>query len=270
MAKRITVGEAEINELREAFEKKLANIKSADGKFKFEKDLGTVDQKAKLVFDEDTYLKMKLLIASTDKEVGWHCLARKVEPSEGYANQYEVYGIMVYPQEVTGSTVTTNNEEFSQWLYERPDEEFNNLRFHGHSHVNMATSPSGVDKTMYEDWLEDLGKGMPNQFYIFSIWNKKGDHWVNIYDLDDNVLYETKDVDVRYRCSDDGVLAFVEKAKDMVKPKVYTVPTQPKSKGNVTYIGSTGYPVYDEDDDIKWPGYGAGKYYPAHYPDWDY
>ncbi len=110
MAKRITVGEAEIEQLRKEFEEKLKSVKAADGKFKFEKELGVVDQKAKVLFMEDTFAKMKLLIATQDKEVGWHCLARKVEPEEGYADQYEVYDIMVYPQEVTGSTVNTNNE----------------------------------------------------------------------------------------------------------------------------------------------------------------
>lgn len=274
MAKRITVGEAEIAELRADFEKKLSTIKAADGKFKFEKDLGTVNKKAKLLFDEETFLKMKLLIATCDKEVGWHCLARKVKPDEGYDGQYEVYGIMVYPQEVTGTTVKTNKEEFDAWLYDRPDEEFSNLRFHGHSHVNMSTTPSGVDKTMYEDWLDDLAQGIPNQFYIFSIWNKKGEHWVNIYDLDENVLYETKDVDVKYLCDDDGVMDFVSGAMDMLK--TYKKPatntsqslTPPKTNG-VTYMNSNGYPSYD-DDYYYSNRYGAGIYYPAkNYPDWD-
>ena len=127
MAKRITIGEAEIEELRKAFEDKLKNVKSADGKFKFEQDLGTVNKKAKVIFTEDTYVRMKMLIALSDNEVGWHCLARKVEPSDGFDNQYEVYNIMVYPQEVTGATVNTNKSEFERWLYERPDEEFNNI-----------------------------------------------------------------------------------------------------------------------------------------------
>lgn len=266
MAKRITVGEAEIEQLRKEFEEKLKSVKAADGKFKFEKELGAVDQKAKVLFMEDTFAKMKLLIATQDKEVGWHCLARKVEPEEGYANQYEVYDIMVYPQEVTGSTVNTNNEEFSQWLYNRPDEEFNNIRFHGHSHVNMGVSPSGVDKDMYADWLDDLAKGMPNQFYIFSIWNKRGEHWMNIYDMDDNVLYESKDIDVKYLAGD-GIMGFLSDAEDMVKPKVYTAPKKPSG---VTYVNNSGYPTYDDDYDDKWyrQSYGAGKFYPASYPDW--
>lgn len=267
MAKRITVGEAEINELRAEFEKKLASIKAADGKFKFEKDLGTVNQKAKVLFMEDTFAKMKMLIASMDKEVGWHCLARKVEPDEGYANQYEVYDIMVYPQEVTGSTVNTNKEEFSQWLYDRSDEEFNNLRFHGHSHVNMGVSPSSVDKDMYTDWLDDLSKGMPNQFYIFSIWNKKDEHWMNIYDLDDNVLYESKDIDVKY-IADGGIMGFISDAQGMVKTKTYA-PAK-ALKNNVTYMDQAGYPMDDFESKYYRDNYGAGKYYPAHYPDWDY
>lgn len=267
MAKRITIGEAEIEELRKAFEDKLKNVKSADGKFKFEKDLGTVNKKAKVVFEEDTYVRMKMLVALSDNEVGWHCLARKVEPSEGFDNQYEVYDIMVYPQEVTGATVNTNKSEFERWLYERPDEEFNNIRFHGHSHVNMGTSPSSVDKAMYEDWLGDLQSGSVNQFYIFSIWNKKGEHWMNIYDLDDNILYESKDIEVKYFCSEDGIMSFISNAKEMVQKKVSNTP----SKAGVTYIGNTGYPVDDGRYDDTWGrGYGSSSYAKGYYPHWDY
>lgn len=266
MAKRITIGEAEIEELRKDFEEKLKSIKSSNGKFTYEKNLGTINQKAKVCFEEETYLKMKMLIATTDKEVGWHCLARKIDPEEGYASEYEVYDIMVYPQSVTGATVNTDKEEFEKWLYERSDDEFNNMRFHGHSHVNMGVSPSSVDKGMYEDWLDDLQQGMANQFYIFSIWNKKGEIWMNIYDLDENVLYENGDIDVRYTYTPGGVLDFIDEAKNMVTTKVY----QPKSyKNNVTYVDSNGYPD-DEEYYNKWSkNYGAGKFYPASYPDWD-
>lgn len=268
MAKRITVGAEEIKELREEFEKKLASIKAADGKFKFEKDLGKIDKKAEVVFDGDTFAKMKTLIACTDKEVGWHCLARKVEPNEEYASRYEVYGIMVYPQEVTGSTVNTNKEEFDMWLYQRPDEEFNNIRFHGHSHVDMTASPSSVDKTMYEDWLGDLQKGMPNQFYIFSIWNRKGDCWMNIYDLEDNVLYESKDVDVKWR--PDGLMEFISDAEDMVKvSKPKPVTAKQTNYGGVTYVDHRGYPTYEPYGGYGYYGVGTGKSYAANYPEWE-
>lgn len=272
MAKRIKIDEACLEEIRAAFEEKLKGLKCSDGKFKFEKSLSNVKAKAKMVFEEDTWNKMKALIASNDKEVGWHCLVNKAT-EEGFDGPvYNVYDIMVYPQEVTGATVNTNKPEFEKWLYDFDADVFNHIRCHGHSHVNMGTSPSSVDKTMYEEWMDDLVDGMENQFYIFMIWNKKGERWINIYDLNDNLLYENGDVDVEYIQTAGGIEDFLEKSAEMVKTKVYT--TQPTNKGSVTYIGMDGKPeskssytapaystpYYDDDDDWDARYYGTNYY----------
>ena len=269
MAKPITITEEVLNQLREEFENKLKNLKCSDGKFKFEKKLDNINKKAELVFDEEVWLKMNMLISANDKEVGWHFLARRNEPKEGYDASYFLYGIEVYPQQVTGTTVNTDKAEYESWLYDHNDEDFSHLRAHGHSHVNMGTSPSSVDTKMYEDFLGDLSE---DDFYVFSIWNKKGDHWVNIYDLKENIMFENKDVDVIYQYTEGGALDFVSKSKDMVKAVTYTAPkTSYSPTPGVTYIGCDGWPINssksDDSEELQKP-----KMPPASkttYPNWD-
>ena len=80
------------------------------------------------------------------------------------------------------------------WLMNHEDDVFNNIRMQGHSHVNMGVTPSGVDNSLYERILEQLDDEM---FYIFLIYNKKGDKTFKIYDLAKNILFETGDVTVK-------------------------------------------------------------------------
>ena len=73
---------------------------------------------------------------------------------------YLISDILVYPQEVTGSTVTTDQNEYEMWLMKQEDDVFNNIRMQGHSHVNMSTSPSSVDLNLYDGILSQLDSDM--------------------------------------------------------------------------------------------------------------
>ena len=144
--------------------------------------------RAKLVFKPEAFSKMQLLIMKCSGEVGWHGLVERNE------NTFTVTDILVYPQQVTGATITTDQPEYEKWNMEVPLEQFTKMRFHGHSHVNMGTTPSGVDVKSKETLLSCIREG---QFYIFMIWNKSLDYSVEIYDATgDYLVYEKCDVDV--------------------------------------------------------------------------
>lgn len=144
--------------------------------------------RAKLVFKPEAFAKMQLLIMKCSGEVGWHGLVERNE------NTFTVTDILVYPQQVTGATITTDQPEYEKWNMEVPLEQFTKMRFHGHSHVNMGTTPSGVDVKSKETLLSCIREG---QFYIFMIWNKSLDYSVEIYDATgDYLVYEKCDVDV--------------------------------------------------------------------------
>lgn len=188
MAKIIKVTQELVDQTRRDFEEALAKFKMTNGSFQFSKSFSNIERRAKLIYEPNAWEKQRLLVDHFDKEIAWHGIAHRAGEDE-----YVIEDIRVYPQTVTGVTVETDQEEYEAWLDQIPDDDFNSLRMQGHSHVNMGVTPSGTDLALYEKMLAQLRSA---DFYIFVIWNKKGDKMVKIYDLEKNVLFETADVDV--------------------------------------------------------------------------
>lgn len=241
MSKNIKITDESLNEVRKAFEEALSTGKFSDGKITFTKTLGIVNRKATVFFTELAWLKMQTLIREFDKEVAWHGIAKRGEDAS--KDEYYITDILVYPQEVTGATVSTDQEKYQMWLMNHDDEVFNNIRMQGHSHVNMGVTPSSVDTSLYDRILEQLDDDM---FYIFMIWNKSKKKTIKIYDLAKNILFDTSDVTVEVLDDGTGIEKFLKDAKDAVKDK----PTTPTSTYQSPYRGSYGYGGY-------YGGYGS-------------
>lgn len=218
MSKLIKMTPEYIEEVRKEFDEALSSSKFADGKINFTKTFTSINRKATIFFTEIAWLKMQTLVREFDKEVAWHGITTRGEDEA--KDEYYITDILVYPQEVTGSTVNTDQEKYQMWLMNHDDDVFNNIRMQGHSHVNMGTTPSGVDTSLYERILEQLDDDM---FYIFMIWNKKKEKTIKIYDLAKNIMFETKDVTVEVMDDSTGVEQFLKGAKEMVvdKPNAY-------------------------------------------------
>ena len=219
MAKIIKLTQEYLDEARRDFEESLKGLKIADGKINFSKSFGNIDRKATVYFTAIAWLKMQTLIREFDKEVAWHGVAfRGDDPTK---DEYKITDILVYPQEVTGVTVTTDQQKYQTWLMEHDDDVFNNIRMQGHSHVNMGTSPSGTDNSLYERILDQMEDSM---FYIFLIYNKRGEKTYKIYDLEKNILFETADVTVKILWDGVDMDAFLADAKAKVQNRTYTQP----------------------------------------------
>lgn len=139
--------------------------------------------KAVLVFSELAYYKMRALVMESGKEVGWHGYTHR----DG--NTFYVDDIIVFPQTVTAATVTPDEAAYTNWTIKLSDEEYNKIHFHGHSHVNMATNPSGVDTTYYGNKIKNV-----EDYYIFIIMNKSDSIYARIYDFENNIYYEKEDI----------------------------------------------------------------------------
>lgn len=141
-------------------------------------------------FTEEAEKKMWALVTNCSSEIGWHGLV------ERNGTTFTIYDILVYPQEVTSATITADEKLFSDWIQgyiEKPTDEFEHMRMHGHSHVNMACSPSGVDTNLQMDTLATLTE---DDYYIFMIVNKKKDMWIQIYDNKTGIVYEKDDISI--------------------------------------------------------------------------
>lgn len=214
MSKIIRMTPEMIEESKRKFEARLKNMNLANGTLTYTETFQATNQKAVVWITPDAYTKMIALIQDSDKEVAWHGFAHRLE-SEG---QYVISDILVYPQEVTGATVNTDQEEYETWMMNLEDDVFNNLRMQGHSHVRMDCFPSHTDLTHQNKIVQQLEGDM---FYIFMIWNKYFKFHATIYDLKINTLFEHGDVSVHMVGAGAGLKEFLDESRAMVKTRTY-------------------------------------------------
>ena len=182
--------------------------------------------KAEVHFDKESYYKMKYLVEKCPDEIAWECL---VDRDEDDPNVFYIYGTEVPPQIVTGATVDTDDDKYFDYLFseERPENFVQKRRFHGHSHVNMSTSPSGVDAKYREDCIRNI-----KDFYIFGIFNKKGDFNFEIFDIENSIIYEDKDIDF-YTPEPDYSEWAGEQIKENLVKKTYSTVNNCSAKSNI-------------------------------------
>lgn len=213
------------------------NTKFTDNHINFStnfEELTNTEQLARptVYIDAEAYLKMLLYIRDTDIEIAWHGTVERNQAK----NYYIIKDVFLYPQTITSVTVNTDQTEYNDWLQNIEDDDvFNNIRFQGHSHVNMGTTPSGTDLNMYNNFLQVLPK---NDYYIFMIMNKSGSVNCFIYDLAKNLIYESKNIDIKIKTTTTtDLLADIaaEKEKYCKKPQAgyFTSPAEAWQKANL-------------------------------------
>lgn len=276
MAKKIFSSQEDINNFLNSARSQLLEMEQALTKKKFQ---GSNDREvtlkfkmndicdnrsASIEFTPKAWIKMRSLVDSFSSEVQWHgTVIRKNE------NTFVVKDILIFPHEVTGTTVVSNQEGYEEWLNNLDDETFNACRFHGHSHVNMGVTPSGVDMNYRHNVLDNFG--LPNDttdlFYIFLITNKRNEISAEIYDLQNNALYSTNEIDIDVVVDDDEYLSeFISEAKSVVKDANAVKKTiQPESAKQTStkvakptsYSNSCSYQrsLLDEEDEYEEEAY---------------
>jgi len=208
MPRPIKMTEEMKQQARKDFDAVLDGIKMSDGKFNYSKSYIYEESKATIWLTQEAYRKMVALVTEFSSEVGWHGTV-----SRSADNEFVVEDIFVYPQEVTSSTVNTDQFAYTEWLYSLNDDVFNNLRMHGHSHCNMGVSPSGVDENHRQGILDQLE---PDMFYVFMIWNKSFSAHALIYDMARNILFENDDIEIILQ-NDESVNEFLSDSLQKVK-----------------------------------------------------
>lgn len=253
--KTIKISEEQQIKLMENFHELISKGRFDGTKVSFDIDINNITKdvvKPTVIIEPKAYAKIRELVCSTETEIGWHGIVSKQD------NIYTITDIMLFPQHITGTTVTSIDGKYDQWLADLPDETFNSLRFQGHSHVNMPVNPSGTDQNFYNAILQTLED---NDYYIFMIINKKNDVNIWIHDLSQNIIFEKADVTLQM-IDEVKNWAVSEKAKYV---ETYSKPA-PVSQYYSYVSPSASAPavksdlkVVDklEDDDELYSGYGG-------------
>jgi len=176
----------------------LEELKDWQKKYGFRK----AEQKLSVVYSGKAYSKTRDLIANCPLEIGWNMVVKNSD--EGFV----VEDIVVYPQRVTPSYISVDVDHYGLWKATLDDDTDMHLFGHGHSHVDMATFPSVVDEKQQRDEIMMKKKG----FYLFQIWNKRGDINSFFYDLDRKLYYESEDINLKIIVSNEKQNAFVAEA----------------------------------------------------------
>lgn len=172
--------------------------------------------RATILFTPVAYLKQAVLVRETASEIGWHGVVHR---SEKDPRVFIVEDILVYPQKVTGTSINPDQAEYNSWQDGFDDATFEAMRFHGHSHVNMGVFSSSVDDGYQNSLIAQLG---PEMFQIFMILNKRGEHWQKIVDLKENIVFDSKDIDIGLTECGFDYAVFLADAKAKLRPDVAT------------------------------------------------
>lgn len=201
--------------MRTEFEKYMETARCQGGKINFSKALPDMkDRKATVYITTLAFSKLWMLVSSFDKEIAWNGVAHRMEEKDTYL----ITDILVYPQEVTGTNVETDQVTYQTWLLSLGMEVHNHVRFQGHSHVNMNVSPSPTDLEHQRKIISQLGD---DDFYIFMIWNKKAECHTKVYDMQENLFFDNADCTVKILEDGFSFSEFLKNAKAMVRDRVY-------------------------------------------------
>lgn len=212
MPKPLTITKEMKQKALDEFRETLVSGGITAGKLKFIKDFGCEADNAIVWLTLEAYRKIVTLVTEFDSEVAWHGIVTRLENDE-----FLIEDILVYPQVVTGSTVNTDQSEYTKWLYAHDDEVFNKIRMQGHSHCSMGVAPSGVDVKHRQQIVEQL---TGESFYIFMIWNKSLDSHTLIYDMKRNLFFDNDEIDIEIR-GDESMAEFLADAKSKIQEPSY-------------------------------------------------
>lgn len=157
-------------------------------------------KKPTVLINADVYTKMYELVKQSNIEIQWHLMVKRYKEEA----EYLVYDILLFPQTNSGTSTTTDQDEFAEWQMELiKDKDFplEDLRGHGHSHVNMNVYSSGVDDAYQRDLTT---KAQDGDYYLFLVLNKKMEMYALLYDFDQQIVFETKDMTLEI-LDEDGV-----------------------------------------------------------------
>lgn len=187
MSRHIKFTETDISSILNGIKEQLEKKQNGLGTFVYNYTTKSEKEKVpvRIIFTPYAYYKMCNYVLNFTSEIAWQGIAEKVSEKV-----YKISDVFVYPQRVTAATVVTDDDKMAPWEESLDDDTYNGRFFHGHSHVNMGVSPSSTDMDMRKDILSRLGE---NGFYIFMIMNKNNDMSFEVYDYEDNKIYDTVD-----------------------------------------------------------------------------
>jgi len=193
------------------------------------------------------------IVAHQPQEIGWLGLVDKT------AYGYLVTDLYIPEQTVSAAETDIDQDAMAALAIEIDEAGLDpsKLLYWGHSHVNMAVSPSRQDEQQIASFVEN------SPFFIRGIYNKYGDSKVDVYDKQNNTIFQcVNDVVDTPELSKQEIKQLNALMKSNLKKPVYTYKAplhhQPLSKftrspfltglsfdDDATYLDKISDPFYE-------------------------
>lgn len=148
----------------------------------FNKKLNYNGSYPRVVFTHEAMEKQRHLVDLCEVEVGW------LGTVERNANVFTVTEIHVFDQEVSAATTNLDASALSEYgaklMEEERFDDIERIRYWGHSHHDMGTSPSAQDESTLLDTFGDC------EYAIRAILNKKGRVEISICFFDKDIRFD--------------------------------------------------------------------------------
>lgn len=152
------------------------------------KPLNTVviNEYPKLIYTTKAYRTLLAMMSTTHAKTKEFMFLGFVEQS---GKDYIVEDFFLVPQHMCSGAYCETSDRYDTWINEAvPLDKRRLIRLHGHSHVNMGTSPSGTD----DNQIKELCINVSN-YFIQLIINHNMANTVNIWDKANNLIYNNID-----------------------------------------------------------------------------
>ena len=205
-----------IKEFTKELKKPIPDLKNIEQKINETLKIKKNYKKPQIIIEETAILKMRELVKQSDVEIQWHGLVKREK------NKYRIYDIIVFPQLNSGARTETDEEEFAEWftrLMMNNEELVQDIKMHGHSHVNMQVFSSDIDDEYQKKIIQNLKE---DAFYIFLILNKKDEIHPIIYDIEKNLCYTGNEIEIIVNENKEYKEWAKEEIKGKCKKKYYT------------------------------------------------
>ena len=146
----------------------------------------------------EAWYKILYIVEKAPEEIGWLGSVIKLEDKK-CSNHYLITDIWLMEQQTNAATCSLLGEARDKLIRkiiseaattDEGIEKANQLRFWGHSHVNMSVGASSQDN-------ETIREMDSCPWYIRGIFNKKGDTNIELYCFDENILWTDLELKVR-------------------------------------------------------------------------
>ena len=137
----------------------------------------------KLIYTSEVFANIKNLMNTKHAQTQEFGFMGEIE-RDGI--DYIVTKLHILPQKTTSAYFETDDDKYPEWLGKTfPNvKDRKKLRLQAHSHVNMATSPSGVDDTQIRKMIDGV-----KDYFIQLIINHKMENTINLYSKEQNLIY---------------------------------------------------------------------------------